>query len=61
MNGVETYETTIGGEEEVGVRTSQTREGIERGTVHSNKDGRREVRFWEEFDPMHIVVFGHGH
>jgi hypothetical protein len=61
MYGVETYEAMVGGKEEIGVRTYQTRKSIKRGAVHSNKDGRRKARLWEELNPMHIVVFGHGH
>jgi hypothetical protein len=61
MHSLETYEATISGEEEVGIGTSQTRKGVERGTVHSNKHGRREARLWEEFNLMHIVEIGHGH
>jgi hypothetical protein len=61
MNGVETYKATVGGEEEIGIRTCQMRKSVKRGTVHSNKDRRRKARLWEELNPMHIVVFGHGH
>jgi hypothetical protein len=58
---VEAYEATISCKEEIGVGTTQTRKGVESGTVHSDKDGRRETRLREEFDPMNIVVIGHDH
>jgi hypothetical protein len=61
MKRVETYETTISCKEEIGVRTIQTGKGVERGTIHSDKDGRGETRLREEFNPMNIVVIGHDH
>jgi hypothetical protein len=41
---MEAYEATISCKEEIGVRTIQTREGVESGTIHSDKDGRGEMR-----------------
>jgi hypothetical protein len=58
---VEAYVATISCKEEIGIGTIQTGEGVESGTVHSNKDGRREARLREELDPMNIVVIGHDH
>jgi hypothetical protein len=58
---VEAYEATISCKEEIGIGTIQMGEGVKSGTVHSNKDGRREVRLREELDPMNIVVIGHDH
>jgi hypothetical protein len=43
MHSLEAYETAISGETKVGIGTSQTGQGIERHTVDSNEDGRREV------------------
>jgi hypothetical protein len=59
MQSMETYEATIRCKEEVGVGTSQTRQGIESRTVHGNEDRGGETRLQEEFDPMNIVVIGH--
>jgi hypothetical protein len=61
MYGVETYEATVGGEEEISIGTCQMRKSVKRGTVHSDKDGRGKVRLWGELNPMHIVVIGHDH
>jgi hypothetical protein len=58
---MEAYEATISCKEEIGIGTIQTGEGVESGTVYSNKDGRREARLREELDPMNIVVIGHDH
>jgi hypothetical protein len=59
MQSLEADETTVGGKEEVGVRTSQTRKHIESYTIHSNEYGSRETRLWEELYPMYVVVIGH--
>jgi hypothetical protein len=61
MQSLETYEATIYCKEEVGVRTSQTRECVEGGIVYGDEDRRGETRLWEEFDPMYIVVIRHIH
>jgi hypothetical protein len=53
---VETNQATISREEEVGIGTGQTGEGVERSTVYRHKDGRGEMRLREEFDPVDIVV-----
>jgi hypothetical protein len=52
MQSMETYEAMVSCKEEVGVRTSQTRDGVESCTIHSDEDRRGETRLWEEFDPM---------
>jgi hypothetical protein len=59
MHGLETYKTTIGGEAEVGVGTSQARQSIKRHATHSNKDGRGETRLGVEFNPMGVMVVRH--
>jgi hypothetical protein len=41
---MEAYEATIGCKEEIGIRTIQTRKGVESGTIHSDKDRRGETR-----------------
>jgi hypothetical protein len=56
---VETDEAMIGCEEEIGIGTVQTGEGIEGSAIHCDKDGRGEVGLREELDPMNIVVIGH--
>jgi hypothetical protein len=61
MQSMEAYEATISCKEEVGVRTSQMRDGVESCTIHSDKDRRGEMRLREEFDPMYIVVIEHVH
>jgi hypothetical protein len=61
MQSMETYEATIRCKQEVGIRTSQMREGVESCTVHGDKDRRGETRLREEFDPIYIVVIGHVH
>jgi hypothetical protein len=61
MQSTETYEATISCKEEVGIRTGQTREGVERGAVHGDEDRRGETRLQEEFNPMYIVVIRHVH
>jgi hypothetical protein len=59
MQSMETYEATIRCKEEIGIGTSQMREGIESCTVHGDEDRGGETRLREEFDPMNIVVNGH--
>jgi hypothetical protein len=56
---MEADETTVGGKEEVGIRTSQMRKRIKSCTIHSNEDGSRETRLQEELYPMNSVVIGH--
>jgi hypothetical protein len=56
---VETNETTVSREEEVGIRTGQARKGIERSTIDSHEDGGGKARLGEEFNPVDIVVIGH--
>jgi hypothetical protein len=56
---MEADETTVGGEEEVGIRTSQTRKHIESYTIHCDEYRGREMRLWEELYPMYSVVIGH--
>jgi hypothetical protein len=58
---VEAYKATISCKEEIGIGTIQTGKGIESGTIHSDKDRRGEMRLWEEFNPMDIVVIRHDH
>jgi hypothetical protein len=53
---VETNETTVSREEEVGIRTGQAGEGVERSTVDRHEDGGGEARLREEFNPVDIVV-----
>jgi hypothetical protein len=56
---VETNETAVSRKEEVGIRTSQARKGIERCTIDSHEDGGGITRLGEEFNPVDIVVIGH--
>jgi hypothetical protein len=56
---VETNETTVGREEEIGIRTSQARKGIERNTINGHEDGGGKARLGEELNPVDIVVIGH--
>jgi hypothetical protein len=59
MHSLKAYETAIGSETKVGVGTSQTRQGVERHTVDSNEDGRREAGLRIEFNPVRVMVIGH--
>jgi hypothetical protein len=56
MHGLETDKASIGGEAQIGVRTSQTGQSVERDTIDSHEDGRRETGFGVEFYPMNVVV-----
>jgi hypothetical protein len=59
MHSLKAYETTVGGETQVGVGTGQTRQSIEHDTIHSNEDGRGEARLGIEFYPVGVVIVGH--
>jgi hypothetical protein len=59
MHGLEAYKTAVSGEAEIGVGTSQPRQSVEGHTVHSNEDGRREMRLRVEFNPMGAMIVGH--
>jgi hypothetical protein len=59
MQSMEADETMVGGEEEVGVRTSQMRKHIESYTIHHNEYRGRETRLQKELYPMYSVVIGH--
>jgi hypothetical protein len=56
---METDEAMACCEEEISVRTSQTRKRVKSHTIHSDKDRSRETRLWEELYPMHSVVIEH--
>jgi hypothetical protein len=56
---VETNETTVSREEEIGIRTSQARQGIECNTINGHEDGGGKARLGEEFNPVDIVVIRH--
>jgi CobQ-like glutamine amidotransferase family enzyme len=59
MHSLEADEATIRCEEEVGIRTHQTRECIKSGTIYGYENRGRETRLGEEFDPVDVVVIGH--
>jgi hypothetical protein len=59
MQSLETYEATIRCKEKVGIGTHQMREHIKSCTVYSYEDRGREMRLWEEFDPVDVVVIRH--
>jgi hypothetical protein len=61
MQGVETNETAVGGEEQICVGTHQSRQSIERDTVNGHKDWSGEVRLGVELYPVRVVVIGHIH
>jgi hypothetical protein len=56
MHGLETNETAIGGEAQVGVRTRQARQSVKRDAVDSHEDGRRETGLGIKLYPVNVVV-----
>jgi hypothetical protein len=61
MQGVETNETTVGGEEQIRVRTRQMRQSVKSDTINSHEDRSREAALGVEFYPVRVVVIGHVH
>jgi hypothetical protein len=59
MHNLKADEAMIRCEEEVGIRTRQTREHIKGGTIYGYENKGREMRLGEEFDPVDVVVIRH--
>jgi hypothetical protein len=52
MNSLVAHETTVCGEQKVGIRNGQPGESVKSNTVHGDKHGSRKVGLMEEFNPM---------
>jgi CobQ-like glutamine amidotransferase family enzyme len=60
MHSLKADEATVRCEEEVGIRTRQTRERIKGSTIYGYENRGRETRLGKELDPVDVVVIGHG-
>jgi hypothetical protein len=60
VHSLKADEAMVRCEEEVGIGTRQTRERIKGSTIHGYENRGREMRLGEEFDPVDVVVIGHG-
>jgi hypothetical protein len=56
MHSLEADKTAIRSETQIGVRPSQTRQGIKGYTIYAHENGGRETRLGVEFYPMDVVV-----
>jgi hypothetical protein len=61
MWGVETDETTVGGEEQIRVGTHQSRHSVKHYTIDSHEYWSGEAGLGVEFYPVRVVVIGHVH
>jgi hypothetical protein len=60
MKSMMANKATTRREEQVGVVFRQAGERVEHDTIDFNKDGSRETRAMEEFNPVRVMVIGHG-
>jgi hypothetical protein len=60
MEGREANKAMVRRKEQVGIRTSQTGKSVKGHAVYSDENGSGEMRLWEEFHPMRIVIIRHG-
>jgi CobQ-like glutamine amidotransferase family enzyme len=60
VHSLKTDEATVRCEEEVSIRTCQTREHVKGGTIYCYENRGRKTRLGKELDPVDVVVIGHG-
>jgi hypothetical protein len=59
MHSLKADKATVCCEEEVGIRTRQTRERIKGDTIHYYENRGRKPRLGEERDLVDVMVIGH--
>jgi hypothetical protein len=60
MEGVVAHKAMTSSAEQVGIVFVQSGERVKSGAIDFYKDGSREARLVEEFNPVRIVVIKHG-